>query len=333
MNNGSQVALVVNRNARRVNDRVIQRLHDWLPEHQVYTTSTKEESESAIREILDHGYSTVFAGGGDGTVVDLINTISREVGDRTWPRIGVLRLGTGNALAHMVSTGTPEDDLRAFLTQDQRDDMPISLITDDSKTLFPFSGFGLDAQILNDYNSVKNSLGKTFMGPVVKNVGGYFLAAFTRTIPRRTIRALQRKKLSVRITTRGDQAFSLGENGIVQKYYGPDEVIYEGPTSMLAMGTTPYYGYGMKILPYARRYPSMFHVRTVDASIAKTLAILPEVWKGTYNGPCVRDFAVESIKVEFSEPMPYQIAGDAVGLRQELEVSVAPQPVHLIRLI
>ena len=168
---------------------------------------------------------------------------------------------------------------------------------------------------------------------MVKNLGGYFLAAFTKTIPGRVAKAIKRKKVMVRITSHGDQAFSLGESGLVQKYFGPGEVLFEGPSTMLAMGTTPYYGYGMKILPYARRYPSMFQVRAFDASVAKTLTVLPEVWKGTYHGECVNDFAVESIKVEFSEPMPYQIAGDAVGMRKEMILKVAQQPAHLVRLI
>jgi diacylglycerol kinase family enzyme len=333
MTQANQVAVLLNRNAKRVNDRVVQSVSEWVPSHQVYTTGSEEEAVVAVRDILEQGYISVFAGGGDGTVMGLVNTLKKEAGDRPWPRIGVLRLGTGNALAHMVSTGEPGDDLRAFLTQQQNDDLPISMMEDDEGTLFPFAGVGLDAQILNDYNSFKNSVGKTVAAPVVNTVAGYFAAAFTKTIPKRVLRALKRKDMHVRVRTTGDQAFKIGENGVVQDFYEDGSVIYEGSFSMLATGTTPYYGYGMKMLPFARRYPSMFQLRITNASVAKSLAILPRIWDGTYQGEAVTDFAAESVEIEFNEPLPYQVGGDASGMRDKLSFRVCPQPMNLIRLI
>jgi diacylglycerol kinase family enzyme len=333
MSQANQVAVLLNRNAKRVNDRVVRNVHQWVPSHQVYATGSEEEAVAAVRDILDRGYTSVFAGGGDGTVMSLVNTLNKEAGQRPWPRIGVLRLGTGNALAHMVSTGAPEDDLRAFLTQQQSDDLPISMMEDDEGTLFPFAGVGLDAQILNDYNSFKNSVGKTFAAPVVNTVAGYFAAAFTKTIPRRIGRFVQRKDMNVRVRSTGDQAFKIGENGVVQDFYEEGALLYEGPFSMLVSGTTPYYGYGMKMLPFARRYPSMFQLRVTNANVAKTLAILPRIWDGTYQGKAVTDFAAEAVEIEFNEPLPYQVGGDASGIRQKLCFRVSPQPMNLIRLI
>jgi len=333
MSQANQVAVLLNRNAKRVNDRVVRNVHEWVPSHQVYSTGSEEEATAAVRDILDRGYTSVFAGGGDGTVMGLVNTLKKEAGDRPWPRIGVLRLGTGNALAHMVSTGAPEDDLRAFLTQQQSDDLPISMMEDEEGTLFPFAGVGLDAQVLNDYNSLKNSIGKGFAAPIVNTVGGYFAAAFTKTIPRRIGRFVQRKGMQVRVRSTGDQAFKIGENGVVQDFYEEGALLYEGPFSMLATGTTPYYGYGMKILPFARRYPSMFQLRVTNANVAKSLAILPRIWDGTYQGNAVTDFAAESVEIEFNEPLPYQVGGDASGYRQSLRLRVCPQPMNLIRLI
>jgi diacylglycerol kinase family enzyme len=146
-------------------------------------------------------------------------------------------------------------------------------------------------------------------------------------------RYLRRKPMKIRIRSSGDQAFKLGENGLVKGFYEEGEIIYEGPFSMLATGTTPYYGYGMKMLPFARRYPSMFQVRIANASVAKTLAILPRIWDGTYNGNAIMDFAAESVDVEFAEALPYQVGGDAAGVREKLSLRVCPQRMKLIRLI
>ncbi len=333
MHQRQQVALLINQNARRVNKHVMEQIHEWVPEHQVYATQSPEESKEAVRDILDKGYENVFAGGGDGTFVGLINSLEEIAEGRPWPRIGMLRLGTGNALAHLVSSSSPEDDLRSFLTQQQRDDMPISLLCDDDGVLSPFAGAGLDAQVLHDYNSMKDGLAGQYAGPLVKNVVGYFLAAFSRTIPRRCSQAFKGSKLSARITNTGDQAFILGENGLVQEFVDHGDVVYEGPVSLVAAGTTPYYGYGMKMLPHARKYPSMFQLRVGTANVAKSLTMLPSLWKGTYHGNSVTDFVAESVKIEFSEPTPYQVAGDAAGNRDEINLRVAPQPVNLIRLI
>ena len=329
----SNTALIVNRNARRVNERVLERVHEWIPEQQVYSTHSEEDSVQAVRTILDRGYENVFAAGGDGTFVGVVNTIDRELKGREWPRLGLLRLGTGNAVAHMVSSGVPEEDLRVFLTQDSRDDMPLSFVRDSDGLLSPFGGFGWDAEILADYNIMKKALGNSLAGPAVKNVGGYFAAAFTKTIPGILYRSAKGQDIRVRMTSTGDQAFRLGENGVVQEYHGEGELLYDGPLSTLMFGTTPYYGYGLKVLPFASRYPSMFQIRIANMSVLRAVGMLPSVWKGSYHGPLMSDFAVEKVKLSFDCPVPYQIAGDAVGLRQEITLDVTPQPIRIIRLI
>jgi len=329
----NNVALLVNRNAKRVNERVMDRIGEWIPEQQVFATGSEEESVQAVREILDRGYESVFAAGGDGTFMGMVNIMDKELDGRDWPRLGLLRLGTGNAVAHMVSSGVPEEDLRVFMTQESQDDVPLSFVRDSDGVLSPFGGFGWDAQVLQDYNSVKQSLGDTVFGPAVKNVGGYFAAAFTRTIPNVVQNAMSGKDVRVKLTTVGDQAFKLGENGVVQEYIPAGETLYEGSLNVLMFGTTPYFGYGLKILPYASRYPSMFQIRVAHMSVLRAVSMLPSLWTGSYFGPLVSDFAVEKVRVSFDERVPYRVGGDAGGMRTEMTLSVTAQPVRVIRLI
>jgi diacylglycerol kinase family enzyme len=329
----SNVALLLNRNARRVNERSLARIGEWVPEQQVYATRSEEESVEAVRDILSKGYGNVFAGGGDGTFVGLVNTLADERPEGPWPRLGVLRLGTGNALAQLVSSGSPEDDLQAFLAHEPKDDLPLSLIRDDRGVLFPFGGLGWDARILNDYNTLKDSGSSRYLGPLGRGVAAYFAAGFGRTAPKVALEAMRNQRSRVRITTMGDQAFSLGANGVVQSYHERGEVLYEGPSSLVMVGTTPYYGYGMKVLPFAGRYPSMFQIRVADITVRRAARILPSVWKGTYHGDDITDFAAESVRVTFDRPTPYQVAGDGTGERDDLTFTVSPQPLRLIRLI
>ena len=135
-----------------------------------------------------------------------------------------------------------------------------------------------------------------------------------------------------------DKVASLGEGSVSLKHLitnvlAVDKVLYEGPASTVMVGTTPYYGYGMKVLPFASRYPSMFQVRIADLSVRRVARILPAVWNGTYHGHDIMDFAAESVRVTFDRPTPYQVAGDGTGEREDLTFSIAPQPLRLIRLI
>jgi diacylglycerol kinase family enzyme len=141
------------------------------------------------------------------------------------------------------------------------------------------------------------------------------------------------RNVRVRLTTVGDQAFRLGENGVVQEYVPSGETLFEGPLNVLMFGTTPYFGYGLKILPFASRYPSMFQVRVAHMHVMRALSILPSIWKGSYFGPLISDFAVEKVRLSFERPVPYQVGGDAAGMRKDITLSVTAQPVRIIRLI
>ena len=55
---------------------------------------------------------TIFAGGGDGTIVDVINGL--HVFRGTPPTVGVLRLGTGNAPAYWLNSSKPSEDLKRW---------------------------------------------------------------------------------------------------------------------------------------------------------------------------------------------------------------------------
>jgi diacylglycerol kinase family enzyme len=336
-------AVVLNANARRVSTDVREKIERIVSPEHIYYSHTQDESRDITREIVKRGYPTVFTGGGDGTFVNFVNDFSQACGtghplvsgNQTYqmPNIGVLHLGTGNAVASIVSSGNFEVDLKSYVNSGYRDCHALYMVEAEGMK-FPFGGMGWDGELLNDYIALKTSLGSNrLLKPILQNVGGYFTALFARTVPRH-IREFftSRPKTNVRVTNLGQSAHLL-YRGEAVKSYGVGDVLYDGPMTTTMFGTLPYYGHGMTVLPYAMTRPGFFNLRVSKMSLPKVLSHLRSIWKGTYHGDDIADWHCSHIKIEYDRPMPYQLGGDAQGWRTSLEVRVSPQVVNLLRFI
>src|SRR5438477_1725596 len=178
-----RVAVLLNANARAVSDSLRQQLEAFVPAEDLFYSRCFEDARAISRMVLDRGYATVLTGGGDGTFVGYVNCLFEEALSRPnslangafklvpvtahsirLPRFGVLKLGTGNAMAQYAGAsarrvGVVEDILRAR-SGEVAGSMPLHLLSFEGKRA-PFAGLGIDAAILNDYVSVKR--GSRFM--------------------------------------------------------------------------------------------------------------------------------------------------------------------------
>jgi len=327
-----QFAVLVNPNARRVDDDVKQRIADLVDPEHVYVSEHEDDASRLLDEIVEKGYGTVFAAGGDGTVTTVINQLPD---DDDSPRVGILKLGTGNAMAEIVSSGKPMVDLRAYTSNFPTDDYELPLLECEG-TRFAFAGLGIDAFILNDYRDLKDRYGSGPFKPLLQNVMGYFVATFTRTVPRLVSRWLRRKKITVKVVNLGKEAYRVetdSKGGRETERIAPGEVIYEGSIQTVLFGTCPYFGYAMKTLPFAGVDPDRFHLRVCDVSFAGLLWSLRSLWRGTMRHKRMHDFQADRVLLQFSEPVPYQLAGEAMGYRKEVTVGFSKRSVDLVRFI
>lgn len=329
-------AVMLNDNAKKVTDEVRRTLAELVPPDDLFFSRTYEEAEQITETLVRRRYPVVFTGGGDGTVVDFVDRITR-VAERMegfeCPHVGILRLGTGNALAEMVSSGKYDCDIRSYIENGFDELQRLGLIETEGRR-FPFSGLGLDAEILNDFRAMKERFAEVpVLGKVAQTVGGYFLAYFGRTVPRNVSRFVRRKVAKVRVENLGERALRLGENAAVLKVYGPGETLFEGSAYIAMVGTAPYYGYGLKILPYAGLSPHYMQLRLSAVPKAKVLTQLPSVWRGEWSDAALYDFYATHIRISFSEDVPFQIGGDAEGWRKEVEYRLSPAFVNLVRFI
>ncbi len=327
----NRFAVVLNKNAKKVTDDVTQLSSEIVPPEDLFLSDSAEDSEAIARTLVERGYETVFSGGGDGTVMHLINQLARYPLEKQ-PAIGILKLGTGNAMARMVSSGNVVGDLRTFIQSATREEMPLSLVETEGIRC-PFAGVGVDAAILNDYRFAKDNWGSSVLKPVVQSVGGYFLAFFARTVPRMASDALLRDRTQIRVIVEEGEARQILAGGEPGESFATGSLLFEGPLTAVMAGTVPFYGYGMKILPYATMDPERMHLRVTDMSAAKALSILPSIWSGEASDEKLYDFLVKTVRIELSKEQPFQIGGDAAGHRTKVIFRTIPKCVRLLRLL
>ena len=325
-------AVLLNPNARRVSQNVYDRISEIVDPDHVYVSTDEASAPGLIQDIMRQGYPTVFTGGGDGTVTQFINELPEE---GAAPRVGILKLGTGNAMAEIVSSGDPLVDLRTYASNPSADDYTLPLCESEG-TRFAFAGVGIDGWVLNDYRALKDRFRGPIANRLLHNVGGYFAATMGISVPRMIARWLKRQRATATITNIGGPAYRIEQDelgGRVGRTIAHGEVLYDGPINAVMFGTCPYYGYRMKALPFAGLEPGRFSVRVSDVPVPYLLGHMRGLWKGTLRHPGISDFSADRIHVAFSEPMPYQLAGEAMGYREELTVGMARRPIDLVRFI
>jgi diacylglycerol kinase family enzyme len=344
-----RVAILLNANAKAVSESLRRELESFVPPEDVYFSRSFDDARAIARTVLDRGYRTVLTGGGDGTFVGYANCIIDEAGRgrgggrtrggaalklaplaRRLPRFGVLKLGTGNALAEFSGSsarrvGVVEDILRAR-SGEVAATRELHLLQHEGKCA-PFAGLGLDAAVLNDYVQVRSSLQEGKLRLAGLGGLGYFWAIAGRTIPRFL---MERQVPNVEVINLGAPAQQVGPDGsAIGRPIGRGEILYRGPCRIAAAGTVPCYGFGFRIFPHALRSPGRFQLRLTALSIPRLIANVPAIWRGqTPSG--LLDFHCEKVAVRFDREMPLQVGGDAEGYRREVVLSMAAEAIQLL---
>ena len=327
-----RIAVVINGNAKRVNDEVIDTLDQILNAGELFISRRVEEGRYIARTLVERGYGTVLLGGGDGTFTVMVSDIVREARrqGKIPPRFGLLRLGTGNALAWVIGSSTAKKaGLQVDLERLRGDagSRPIRLV-EVEEYLAPFCGFGIDALVLRDYERTKKALARGRLGRFVPGALTYAISATTRSLPAFLFRPVPH----VRVVNEGAESYRLGEKGsIVGRPIRKGEVIYEGRARMASVATIPYYGFGLRGFPFAEERPDRMNLRISTISSLTVAANFPAIWKGQYeNLEVLFDYLVERVSIETDPETEFQIGGDPVGKRRKVRLGLSPEPIRLV---
>ena len=334
-----RVAVLLNANARKVSDRVVRALSHVVPEEDLFVSDDLHACRHIARTVVERRYQIVFTGGGDGTFVGFLNEIYRELESRRGhfplraPKCGVLKLGTGNGLATLVNAspvrgdGILDDVLRARAGE-VSSFRALDLLTINGKRAH-FAGLGADGKVLNDFVWVKQKLAKGVLRGMLNGPGGYIASVALRSAPHFVSTAAL---FECEVTNgRGSPAYRLRPDGTVMEEHAPGEVLFRGRVAVCAASTIPYYGFGLKMFPFAARRRGMMHLRLAsNVTALDVIANLPSFWHGRWFREGIHDFHAREYSVRFARPTPLQIGGDAEGYHEQVTMRVADEPVELV---
>lgn len=322
-----RVAVVLNRNAAQVGDRLVADVSRMVPRGDLFVTRTLDEAEAAAHQVIERRYGTVLLGGGDGTVTWGLTTLLRlaKQSGIAVPRFGVLPCGTGNSMAFALDAHDP----MAVIARAAEHGVtrPVELLTVEGK-LAPFAGCGLDAQILDDYSRTSNGLSRLGLGFIPAGLGRYSIAVATRSIPRYMARQLP----EVIAVNAGAPAFRIGEDGRpAGEPIAAGDVLWRGRCALASCATIPYYGFGLKMFPFAGQQRHRFQLRMSDAPTTAILANLGGLFAGTWRDvEHIHDFYCERVTIYLEKEGAFQVGGDLLGPRKSVTVGLAPTAVDFV---
>jgi diacylglycerol kinase family enzyme len=316
-----KVAVILNANAQAVDESLIRELGQVVQGESLFVSSSSEQAKFIARTILNKDYDVVLCGGGDGTFSQCVTDIM-SMHPKNPPVFGILRLGTGNALATTLGASLANPlglaaDLKLAQSMEAQTRLPLLQV---EGKLVPFAGFGLDALILEDYNGVKGTLQKTPLGPIGRGVAGYTLAIATRSFwrfmfqPRPTVLVRNEGKPAQRIDLKGRAL------GLPVPRRG---VLFHGPVSIAAASTIPYYGFGLKLFPQIAQHRDCFQLRVGEVPVHKIISELPALFQGEFNASGICDFLCTAVSIHTEEPALLQAGGEEVGKRSSVFIGLS----------
>lgn len=329
-----RAAFLLNINAKSVTKELLKKLSSLIPKEDLYLCRNLLDAENHISSIMDKGYAYLFCGGGDGTVVSTINLLKtyqkNHVLAQTLP-IGVLALGTGNAIARFLHAEAPADDIDFILSGKPIKPVMVSMIECDNGQLTPFAGIGYDGELMNDFESVKDIFFDSPFRKLFSSVFGFTVAGVLKTLPRQMGKNQPVIKVaSSKPCYRIEQVNGVDQEVLIEE----GQELYHGKAPLICVGTTPMVGYGLTLFPFATKRPGFMHLRVSAVPLSVCLSnFYPSIWHGSFRHPKLFDFLVKDVVIESSESLPYQLGGDAMGYKKHLHFKVSSEPTKMVMLM
>jgi diacylglycerol kinase family enzyme len=319
---------IVNGTARRLSDRLRGKLARALPGGVVFTHSL-EEARGAIRAEVARGVDLIVFGGGDGTFVmglALIGEACRGAG-RPEPAIGVLRLGSANAIADAAgASADPATDL-ARLARGDGAWRPMRMLHVLGFRA-PFVGLGADAQVLEDREAIARVVDRV---PGARRLVGDAARSALSIALQTVARLAAPPHLHAVISNAGAPAIELGRGGAAGRSLAAGEVLWSGRCTLVAGSTTPYFGFGARPFPFAGARGDRFHLRCGEAGWLDLLRGAPAAFRGGHPSAQIHDFLCDRVQIHLDDEIAIEAGGELLGRRRSLEIELGA-PVTVARL-
>ena len=230
--------------------------------------------------------------------------------------------------------------------------------------------------MLNDYKDIQAWSKRTgFLPKVLSSVAGYCVALVVRTLPN----SLLHRKHNIRVkvttpaagrTTTTRSGWTTGGVTFVQKCHSNIDddnnnnnntrrLLFEGKVGILAAGTAPFYGGGLRLFPFARMTVDKMHLRLARISPVTGFFNIPRIFAGSYRDTSdqmgVLDFLGTDFEVtvrpagrsssnsndnsggdsesDSKQGFPLQHSGESVGEVEQFRLRVVEEPVKFVSFL
>jgi diacylglycerol kinase family enzyme len=236
----------------------------------------------------------------------------------------------------------------------------------ESSSLCFFAGVGFDSLMLQDFKDLqewtntKPKGNRRFFKEYLSSVTGYCVALVTKTLPQCV---LQSKHLvQVQVSTdqpestvwidhrRGDVVRSVSTTTTSSTGSGASQtqeknnkdnktLLYQGEAGIVAVGSAPFYGGGLRLFPFARMSSGGMQLRIGRIHPLRGTMNIPRIFRGSYrdtrdNAFGCLDFMGSHFTVEILDrAYPVQHSGDFIGTSSRIDFSMVPSDLEPVRFV
>jgi hypothetical protein len=316
--------------------------------------------------------------GGDGTLSTLLDIMVKEIMNSSrsmtveeamaeLPLVGYIPLGTGNGVGSVVGCQGISGGLKSILpgakrrkknslrnvleriktvAQDTQSNLfevvelpMIEVSYLQEKELCFFAGVGFDSLMLNDFKEIKNWSQRTgILKRTLGSVTGYCVALVIKTLPKCVFGGVHNINVTVTTKSPEDTTWIDHRRGDVMRRVTPCGNLYQGMTGILAAGTSPFYGGGLRLFPFARMTLDKMHLRLGRIHPLTGFFNIPKIFEGSYRDTSDKFGCIDFVGSQFTvnvhgeddEGFPFQHSGESVGHASSFQLQVVKEPVKFI---
>jgi len=299
--------------------RAAARLERALPGG-VRVSRSLDHARAIVRGEIARGVDLVVFGGGDGTVVMGLALVAEacRAAARPEPAFGVLRLGTGNAIADAV--GASDDvvaDLRLLASSggSWRATRMIEVLG----VRAPFVGVGIDAQLLEDHHAIDRVVDRVPGGRLLGGGARYALSIALRSMPRFAFGG----RATATVTNAGAPAIEMARGGPTGREVASGAPLWTGACTLVAGATIRYFGFGLEMFAFAADRADRFQLRCGDAGLAEIVRSTPAAFRGEYYSPSVTDFLCDRAVIALDREVAVEAGGELLGRHRRVELALS----------
>ena len=242
-----------------------------------------------------------------------------------------------------------------------------------------FAGVGFDSLMLQDFQQIKEwSKRRNILKESLGSVLGYCVALVSLTLPKCITR--QAHQVHVEIATRHASTTYWVDHRrgdvlrpvllpITNQSQDESVLLYHGTAGIVAAGTLPFYGGGLRLFPFARMTLDKMHLRVGRIHPLRGFVNIPKIFQGSYRDQrkhtfgCL-DFLSDDLDITVSssvpsttttttttttgneqtntdtngieqekEGYPLQHSGESVGTCKHFRLRVLPHPVQFVTFL